>query len=102
VSFFTQRRDGLMLTVRVSPKASRTAVRGVMPTPEGHALKVAVTAPPDKGKANAAVIALLAKTFHVAKSDIALVTGDTDRRKVLHITGDAAALAGIAQHWMTS
>ena len=50
-----------MLTVRVTPKASRDAIQGTMPTPDGLALKVAVTSPADKGKANAAVVALLAK-----------------------------------------
>ncbi len=100
MSFFRADKDGLVITARVSPKASRTVIQGVMPTPEGQALKIAVTAPPDKGKANAAVTALLAKTFGVAKSSVTLMAGETDRRKTLRIVGDPAALAAIAQQWM--
>lgn len=91
-----------MLTVRVTPKASRNAITGTMATPDGLALKVAVTAPADKGKANAAVIALLADAFGIAKSNITLTLGETDRRKVLRISGDPATLAATAQTWMTS
>ena len=91
-----------MLTVRVTPKASRNAIQGTMATPNGLVLKIAVTAPADKGKANAAVIALLAKAFGIAKSNIALTAGETDRRKLLRLTGDPAALSRTAQTWMTS
>ncbi len=73
----------------------------VVETPDGLALKVAVTAPPDKGKANAAVIALVAKAFGVAKSNVTVSLGETDRRKVLHIAGATDALEAIAQQWMT-
>ncbi len=96
MSFFRAVEDGIVITARVTPKASREVVQGVMATPDGHALKIAVTAPADKGKANAAVCALLAKTFKVAKSSVAVVSGETDRRKVLRITGDPAQLAAIA------
>lgn len=91
-----------MLTVRVTPKASRNAIQGTMATPDGLALKVAVTAPADKGKANAAVIALLADAFDIAKSSITLTHGETDRRKVFRLAGDPAALSATAQQWMPS
>ncbi len=91
-----------MLAVRVTPKASRAAISGTMPTQDGLALKVAVTAPADKGKANAAVVALLADAFGIAKSNIVLTMGETDRRKVFRVAGDPAALSAIAQSWMTS
>lgn len=91
-----------MLTVRVTPKASRDAIAGTMATPDGLALKINVTAPADRGKANAAVIALLARAFGTAKSNITLIMGETDRRKVLRVSGDPAALTAIAQTWMTS
>lgn len=99
MSFFRAVPDGLVITARISPKASRDAVVGVMPTPDGEALKISVTAPPDKGKANAAVVALLAKAFGVAKSSVTVLAGDTDRRKVLRVSGDPAALSAIAQQW---
>ena len=100
MSFFRADRDGLVITARVTPKASRTAAQGVIATPEGHALKIAVTAPPDKGKANAAVIAVLADAFGVAKSSVTVTAGETDRRKVIRISGDPAALTAAAQQWI--
>jgi uncharacterized protein len=102
LAFFRADPEGLLITVRVSPKASRDAIVGVMETPDGHALKIAVTAPPDKGKANAAVAALLAKSCGVAKSSVTVVAGETDRRKVLRVSGDPAALSAIAQQWIQS
>ena len=56
-------------------------------------LRIRVRAVPDKGKANAAVIGLLAKALGLPKSAIALVAGDTARLKTLRLTGDPAALA---------
>ncbi len=100
MSFFRVEKSGLVITARVSPKASRNGVQGVMPTPDGEALKIAVTAPPEKGKANAAVIAVLAKTFGVAKSSVAVTAGESDRRKVVRIGGDPTALTAIAQQWI--
>ena len=97
--FFRPDANGLSLTLKVQPKSSRDAIQGVVETPDGLALKVAVMAPPDKGKANAAVIALVAKAFGVAKSNVTLTLGETDRRKVLHIAGDAAVLQAITQQW---
>ena len=102
MTFFRVEADGLVLTVRVSPKASRNAVQGVMETPDGFALKVAVTAPPDKGKANAAVVVLLAKVFGVSKSSLSVVAGQAARRKILRIKGDPTVLSPIAQQWMSS
>jgi uncharacterized protein (TIGR00251 family) len=100
LSFYRADQNGLVITARVLPKASRDGVQGVMATPEGQALKIAVTAPPDKGKANAAVAALLAKSFGVAKSSVTVVAGETDRRKVIRISGDPAALIIAAQQWI--
>ena len=56
-------------------------------------LRVRVSAVPDKGKANAAVVALLAKALGVPKSSIRVASGETSRMKTLAIAGDGAALA---------
>lgn len=56
-------------------------------------LRVRVSAVPDKGKANAAVVALLAKALGVPKSAVSVVSGETGRMKTLAIVGDGAALA---------
>ena len=100
--FFRIENNGLTLVLKVQPKASRDAIQGAVETPDGWARKVAVTAPPDKGKANAGVIALLAKAFKVAKSKITLILGETDRRKVVHIAGTPATLVPIVQQWISS
>ena len=97
--FFTVQAGAITLSVRVTPKASRDAVVGTMPTTEGEALKVVVTAAPDKGKANAAVQALLAKSFGVAKSAVSIIAGETDRHKIVRVVGDPKALSGAASKW---
>ena len=77
------KNDAVIVKVRVQPKASRGAVLGE----HNGALKVAVTAAPEKGKANKAVIEVLAKALGAAKSDMALIAGTTSRDKVFAIRG---------------
>jgi uncharacterized protein YggU (UPF0235/DUF167 family) len=55
-------------------------------------LRIRVKAVPDKGKANAAVIALLARALGVPKAAVTLVSGDTARLKTVAIAGDPAEL----------
>lgn len=55
-------------------------------------LKVMVTAVPDSGRANEALVRLLAKQWKVPGSAITLVAGATDRNKILHVAGDPADL----------
>lgn len=82
------------MRVRLTPSARAARIDGVVPEAGGGcALKVAVTAPPEDGKANDALVALLSKTWKVPKSAIALTAGATDRRKMLLIAGDAGAIA---------
>ena len=83
---------GIRLRLKVQPKARREAIAGLAPDPDGAALKVSVGAPPEDGKANAAVIALLAEKLGVAKSAISVVSGATDRRKLVEIRGDETKL----------
>jgi uncharacterized protein (TIGR00251 family) len=54
---------------------------------------VRVTAPPDKGKANQALISLIAKALGAPKSSVVIVSGETSRLKILEINGDSQALA---------
>jgi uncharacterized protein (TIGR00251 family) len=75
--------DGvLFVDVIVQPRASR---QGVGPA-VGDRLRVSVTAPPVDGKANAAVIETVADAFQVRKADVAIVRGETGRRKTLRIS----------------
>ena len=85
--------DGVRVAVRLTPKASRNAIAGIAESGRGEAvLKVMVTAVPEAGKANEALIKLLSKEWGVPKSSISLVAGATDRNKILHIAGDAGDL----------
>lgn len=77
----------LEVVVKVTPKASAQRIVGFCPLEDGKvALKVMLTVVPEGGKANAALVALLAKTWHIAKSKISLVSGGTSRLKVLRIS----------------
>jgi len=69
--------EAVLLHVRVQPRARASAVKGW----HGEALRVSVTAAPEDGRANRAVIALLAETFDIAPSSISLVRGAASRDK---------------------
>ena len=85
MSELVAREEGgaVVFSVRVAPRASRSAVLGV----HDGALKVALTAPPVEGAANAALIAFLAKALGVPKRDVVIEQGETSRNKRLRVTG---------------
>ena len=78
---------GVEIDVLVQPRASRTRAVGE----HGGRLKIQVAAPPVDGEANAALVAFLASALGVRKSDVALVRGDSGRRKTVRIAGVSAA-----------
>src|SRR5262245_19176307 len=93
--------DGARLRLRVQPRARRNRVDGLVPEADGGvALKVAVTEAPEEGRANAAVIALLAKALNLPKSAFAVVAGAADRRKIIHLQGDPARLMQALERWL--
>ncbi len=78
-----------LLTVRVTPKASANQITGLYTAPDGAvSLAVKVTAAPDKGKANKAVIDLLAKQLGYPRTAFEIVRGETERHKLLRFSGD--------------
>jgi uncharacterized protein (TIGR00251 family) len=86
--------DHLMLAVRLTPKGGRDAIDAVEQLADGRpVLKVRVRAAASEGEANAALLALLAKTLGVARRDVSLVAGAGARLKRLRIDGDGVALA---------
>ena len=94
---------GVRLALRLTPRASRTGVDGITQDAEGRPLlKLRLAAPPVDGAANAALIALLAKTLSLRKADITIRSGETSRTKVLHLTGDPAALMQRLDAWLAS
>jgi uncharacterized protein YggU (UPF0235/DUF167 family) len=80
--------------VRLTPKGGRDAVEGWEAASDGSEhLKARVRAVPENGKANTALVALLADRFGVPKSAISIVSGATARLKRVEIAGDPAQLA---------
>lgn len=73
----------MRLWIKVTARASRDEVLGW----SGDALRISVTVPPEKGRANAAVLALLARLLGLPRSQLALVSGLTSPRKLLEIEG---------------
>jgi uncharacterized protein (TIGR00251 family) len=74
---------GIVVLIRAQPGARKNGVIGE----HDGALKVAVTAPPDKGKANEAVITVLAETFSLPKSAVQILSGQTSRQKRVLLNG---------------
>lgn len=77
--------------MRLTPKARRDRIEGAVQEADGQtSLKIAVSAPPIDGKANAALVALVASSLGVTKSSVRVAAGASGRRKLLFIAGDAA------------
>jgi len=74
-------QDGLVLRLYIQPKASRDAIIGL----HGDEVKVAITAPPVDGQANAHLVKFLAKQFRVAKSQVLIEKGELGRHKQIKI-----------------
>jgi uncharacterized protein (TIGR00251 family) len=84
---------GILLFLRVQPGARREGVEGVATEADGTArLKVALSAAPEGGKANARLIALLARRWKLPKGAFSISAGERDRRKTMLIMGDAATI----------
>ena len=79
----TQHAEGCVLPVRAQPGARKNAVVGE----HGGALKLAVTAPPDRGRANKALIELLREVLDVKRSQVELLSGETSQDKRFLIRG---------------
>ena len=76
--------SGAALTVKITPRAKCTVVLGVL---DDGTLKIAVAAPPEDGKANAALVRFLAQTLGVRESQIEIIVGHGAPRKIIAVTG---------------
>lgn len=84
---------GLTLVVRLTPKGGRDAIDGVETMSDGKAvLKARVRAAPEDGKANAALVEMIAKALRIPRSTVTVAAGHTSRVKILALAGDPAAL----------
>jgi len=86
VSYLQEKIGAVVLRVKALSGSNRDEVRGV----DGGALKVAVTAPPEKGKANKALLAVLAEFLGVPRRDVAIIHGETSRDKRVEVAGVTA------------
>lgn len=78
---------GARLRLRVRPGGKRNAIEGA----HAGALKVSVTAPPEKGKANRAVVELLARCLDLPPSSVTIVSGTGSREKVVEFASVSAS-----------
>jgi uncharacterized protein len=86
--------DGLVVTVRLTPKGGRDSIEGIVRLSDGSCvLKARVAAAPAEGEANDALIRLLARKLRVASRDVVLVGGATSRIKRMLIKGDTGTVA---------
>jgi len=85
--------DRLVLTLRVTPRGGAARIDGLGHDADGNSfLKLRVSEAPEKGKANTAVIKLLAAEWKLPRSCLNIVAGAGDRNKRLEITGNPQAL----------
>ena len=77
----SMQQDDLLLNLYIQPKASRDQIVGI----HGEELKVAITAPPVDGKANAHLTKFLAKLFKVPKGEVCILKGELGRHKQVRI-----------------
>lgn len=89
VQAWTLRGDEVLLSVRLTPKASRDGIDGLAGLSDGSIVaKMRVRAVPENGKANDALIRLVAQALDLPRSAISLRSGASARTKVLALSGD--------------
>lgn len=90
---FTYRGGALRFALKLTPRGGRDAIDGWADDSAGNPyLKARVSAPPEDGKANKALVALLADALDIPKSAIRIAGGETSRLKTIEIDGDRARL----------
>lgn len=83
MTFLKEQPDGVLLSVKVQPRASKNEIGPV----QGTELKIKVTAPPVDAAANEAVLRLLAETLDCPRGAVQLVRGGTSRHKTILLRG---------------
>lgn len=90
-------KDGVRFLVRLTPKGGRDEIDGWSQAADGAHLKARVRAAPENGKANAALLDLLAERLGVARSRLALERGGKARLKTVRAAGEAQTLAALLE-----
>lgn len=99
---FTERtKQGLIIRVRLTPNSSSCSLKGIFNDADGQAyLKINVISVPEKGKANRELISFLSKKLKTAKSNLQLVSGETDRYKKILISENSERTVDILRNWL--
>lgn len=84
--------EGAAFKVRITPRASRTAITGLMGEGDDMALKIALHAPPVEGRANSALIEFLSDLLRTPRSTIEIIGGEHARNKTILVRGKHAAV----------
>ena len=85
--------DGIGVAIRLAPRAKFDRLLGIAAAADGgRALKVAVTAPARDGRANEALLQLLARTWHLPRRNLSIVAGAASRNKTVRVAGDPSQL----------
>jgi uncharacterized protein (TIGR00251 family) len=92
--------DGVLLRVRLTPRASKDGVDGIKTASDGAYVQARVRAVPEDGKANTALIELLAKAIGVPKSTLSISAGAASRLKTVLVAGDRTALEKRLAAWL--
>jgi hypothetical protein len=91
---------GVVLSVRLTPRAARDVVDGIGRLSDGREVAVVhIRAVPSEGAANKSLVALLAKTLRVPKSAVRIVAGGAARLKQVRIDGDTNTLSAMIDAW---
>ncbi len=94
-------KNGARLAVQLTPKASANEITGIAAGADGTSrLKVKVTAAPEKGKANKALIKLLAKELDLPKTSFEIVSRARARAKEVLVKGDDTAMVAALRSWL--
>ena len=92
--------DHVLVSVRLTPNGGHDAIDGIETGADDIAyLKIRVAVAPEKGKANKALIALVAKTLRMPKTALSIVSGETARKKILRIDGNPEDVMKQLEKW---
>jgi uncharacterized protein (TIGR00251 family) len=89
--------DGVSVVVKVQPKSRRPGIQGRAVSAHGPCLRIGVNEPPEDGRANRAVCAVLAAALRVPTSAVSVTLGQTSRDKTLHVAGDASRMTAVLE-----
>ena len=85
--------NGVQVEIRLSPGAKTSRLTGIADAAGGRrVIRASVASPPEEGRANEALLQLLAHSWRLPRRDLSIVRGFTSRNKAIHVTGDPQQL----------